>query len=141
MQVNNDNGSDKNFAETLKELSVTLERDIEGKRENLNAVKRVMELIGVSAPCATNGTEVAPSPGGAANGTGIAPQTGGKSQSLILPGALQAYYDAQLYSRVPGYVHAWYKDIGAHVKKGDLLATIDTPELDQQITQARRVSP
>ena len=43
----------------------------------------------------------------------------------------------KLYSRVPGYVHAWYKDIGAHVKKGDLLATIDTPELDQQISQAR----
>jgi multidrug efflux system membrane fusion protein len=67
----------------------------------------------------------------------IAPQAGGKGQALILPGTLQAYYDAQLYSRVPGYVHAWYKDIGAHVKKGDVLAMIDTPELDQQITQAR----
>jgi multidrug efflux system membrane fusion protein len=67
----------------------------------------------------------------------IKPQAGGKSQSLILPGTLQAYYDAQLYSRVPGYVHAWYKDIGARVKKGDVLALIDTPELDQQITQAR----
>ena len=67
----------------------------------------------------------------------IAPQAGGKGQALILPGTLQAYYDAQLYSRVPGYVHAWYKDIGAHVKKGDVLALIDTPELDQQITQAR----
>ncbi len=55
----------------------------------------------------------------------------------MLPGTLQAYYDAQIYSRVPGYVHAWYKDIGAHVKKGDVLATIDTPELDQQISQAR----
>ena len=67
----------------------------------------------------------------------ITPQAGGKGQALILPGTLQAYYDAQLYSRVPGYVHAWYKDIGAHVKKGDVLALIDTPELDQQITQAR----
>ena len=38
---------------------------------------------------------------------------------------------------MPGYVHAWYQDIGAHVKKDQLLATIDTPELDQQITQAR----
>ena len=38
---------------------------------------------------------------------------------------------------MPGYVHAWYKDIGAKVTKGDLLATIDTPELDQQISQAR----
>jgi multidrug efflux system membrane fusion protein len=67
----------------------------------------------------------------------VVPQAGGKGQALILPGALQAYYDAQLYSRVPGYVHAWYKDIGAHVKKGDVLALIDTPELDQQIAQAR----
>ena len=67
----------------------------------------------------------------------ISPQAGGKGQALILPGTLQAYYDAQLYARVPGYVHAWYKDIGARVKKGDVLALIDTPELDQQISQAR----
>jgi multidrug efflux pump subunit AcrA (membrane-fusion protein) len=67
----------------------------------------------------------------------ISPVANGKAQALVLPGALQAFYDAQIYSRVPGYVHAWYKDIGAHVKKGDLLATIDTPELDQQISQAR----
>lgn len=67
----------------------------------------------------------------------ISPAASGSSQALVLPGALQAYYDARLYSRVPGYVHAWYKDIGAHVKKGDVLASIDTPELDQQISQAR----
>jgi len=67
----------------------------------------------------------------------ISPAASGKGQVLALPGTLQAFYDAQLYSRVPGYVHAWYKDIGAHVKKGDVLATIDTPELDQQISQAR----
>jgi RND family efflux transporter MFP subunit len=67
----------------------------------------------------------------------ISPEAGGKGQMLILPGTLQAYYDAQLYSRVPGYVHAWYEDIGAHVKKGDVLALVDTPELDQQISQAR----
>ena len=67
----------------------------------------------------------------------ISPRGGGKGQALVLPGNLQAYYDARLYSRVPGYVHAWYKDIGAKVKKGDVLALIDTPELDQQIAQAR----
>ncbi|MES2295024.1 MAG: efflux RND transporter periplasmic adaptor subunit [Pseudomonadota bacterium] len=66
----------------------------------------------------------------------IDPIANGKTQALVLPGTLQAFYDAQIYSRVPGYVHTWYKDIGAHVKKGDLLATIDTPELDQQISQA-----
>jgi RND family efflux transporter MFP subunit len=67
----------------------------------------------------------------------ISPGAGGNGQSLMLPGTFQAYYDARLYAQVPGYVHAWFKDIGAHVKKGDLLATIDTPELDQQIAQAR----
>lgn len=67
----------------------------------------------------------------------VSPGAGAKAQTLTLPGTLQAYYDAKIYSRVPGYVKAWYKDIGAPVKKGDLLATIDTPELDQQISQAR----
>lgn len=67
----------------------------------------------------------------------VSPTISGKGQALTLPGTLEAYYDAKIYSRVPGYVKSWTKDIGAHVKKGDLLATIDTPELDQQITQAR----
>jgi len=67
----------------------------------------------------------------------ISPTSSGKNQSLSFPGTLEAYYAANIYSRVPGYVDAWYKDIGAHVKKGDVLATIDTPELDQQISQAR----
>ena len=63
-----------------------------------------------------------------------APPQGG--QILTLPGNLAAYNDAQMFARVPGYVHAWYVDIGANVKKGQPLALIDTPELDQQITQA-----
>jgi RND family efflux transporter MFP subunit len=67
----------------------------------------------------------------------IAPtaETGG--QALSLPGTLQAYYNAPIYARVSGYVRAWYKDIGARVKAGQLLATIDTPDLDQQLVQAR----
>jgi multidrug efflux system membrane fusion protein len=60
-----------------------------------------------------------------------------KNQVLALPGTLQAYYDAKIYAQVPGYVHAFYKDIGTHVRKGDVLAVVDTPELDQQVTQAR----
>jgi len=60
-----------------------------------------------------------------------------KNQVLALPGTLQAYYDAKIYAQVPGYVHAFYKDIGTHVRKGDVLAIVDTPELDQQVTQAR----
>lgn len=67
----------------------------------------------------------------------ISPKASSKDQALVLPGTLQAWYDARIYARVPGYVKIWYKDIGAHVKRGELLAVIDTPELDQQITQAR----
>ena len=67
----------------------------------------------------------------------VSPKGGGKDQALTLPGSLKAYYDAKLYSQVPGYLHAWYKDIGAQVHKGDLLAVIDTPEVDQQVAQAR----
>jgi RND family efflux transporter MFP subunit len=62
-------------------------------------------------------------------------QSGG--EALVLPGTLQAFYNAPIYSRVSGYVHAWYQDIGAKVKAGQVLATIDTPELDQQLIQAR----
>ena len=67
----------------------------------------------------------------------ISPKSGGADQSLVLPGTLSAFYDAKIYAQVSGYVKAWYRDIGAHVKKGEVLAVIDTPELDQQITQAR----
>jgi multidrug efflux system membrane fusion protein len=59
------------------------------------------------------------------------------TQSLALPGQLQALYNAPIYSRVSGYVQAWYDDIGARVRAGQLLATIETPELDQQLVQAR----
>ena len=67
----------------------------------------------------------------------VSPSASGKNQAMVFPGTLQAYDDANIYSRVPGYVHAWYQDIGAHVKKDQLLATVDTPDLDQQIASAR----
>jgi RND family efflux transporter MFP subunit len=56
---------------------------------------------------------------------------------LELPGRLQAYITAPIYARVPGYLKDWKHDIGAKVKAGDLLAEIDTPDLDQQLMQAR----
>ncbi|CAB3724561.1 efflux RND transporter periplasmic adaptor subunit [Paraburkholderia rhynchosiae] len=59
------------------------------------------------------------------------------AQALVLPGQLSAYVKAPIYARVPGYLHAWYADIGAHVKAGQLLGEIDTPDLDQQLAQAR----
>src|ERR1700734_1791500 len=59
------------------------------------------------------------------------------ANTLLLPGTLQAFYSAPIYARVPGYLHTWYKDIGAKVRKGDVLGMIDTPDLDQQIQQAK----
>ncbi len=58
-------------------------------------------------------------------------------EELILPGTLQAYVESPIYSRTNGYLLRWYKDIGSHVKAGDLLADIDTPEVDQELMQAR----
>jgi RND family efflux transporter MFP subunit len=57
--------------------------------------------------------------------------------SLDLPGRLEAYIRAPIYARVPGYLKSWKHDIGSKVKAGDVLAEIDTPDLDQQLTQAR----
>jgi RND family efflux transporter MFP subunit len=56
---------------------------------------------------------------------------------LQLPGRLEAYIRAPIYARVPGYLKSWKYDIGAKVKAGDVLGEIDTPDLDQQLTQAR----
>jgi RND family efflux transporter MFP subunit len=56
---------------------------------------------------------------------------------LDLPGRLQAYISTPIYARVPGYLKSWKYDIGSKVKAGDLLAEIDTPDLDQQLAQAR----
>ncbi|TWB48162.1 efflux RND transporter periplasmic adaptor subunit [Nitrospirillum viridazoti] len=62
---------------------------------------------------------------------------GAAQQTLTLPGTLQAYTQAPIYARVSGYLKSWDKDIGAKVKAGDLLGTIDTPDLDQQLEQAK----
>lgn len=59
------------------------------------------------------------------------------AREIVLPGNVQAYTLAPIYARSTGYVKAWYKDIGAHVHKGELLAVIETPELDQQLAQAQ----
>ena len=65
------------------------------------------------------------------------PATEPANEELVLPAQLQAYADSAIYSRTSGYVLRWYKDIGSHVKKGELLADIDTPEVDQELSQAR----
>jgi RND family efflux transporter MFP subunit len=67
----------------------------------------------------------------------IQPKRGSPAQEIILPGNIQAFIDAPIYARTNGYLKAWYFDIGAHVKQGQLLAVIETPEVDQQLLQAR----
>jgi RND family efflux transporter MFP subunit len=67
----------------------------------------------------------------------VSPSRGPASDSLVLPGAVQAFYEAPIYARTNGYLLKWYTDIGASVKKGELLAEIDTPEVDQQLRQAK----
>jgi RND family efflux transporter MFP subunit len=60
-----------------------------------------------------------------------------KAEEVILPANIQAFVDAPIYARTNGYLKHWYFDIGAHVKQGDLLAEIESPEIDQQLEQAR----
>ncbi|MCU1335930.1 MAG: putative Co/Zn/Cd efflux system rane fusion protein [Bryobacterales bacterium] len=67
----------------------------------------------------------------------IHPQRGKASSDLTLPGMIQAFSQSPIYARGDGYVRTWYVDIGTHVTKGQLLAEIDAPEVDQQLNQAR----
>src|SRR4029077_15989664 len=63
----------------------------------------------------------------------ITPRAGASSQHLVLPGTVQAWFEAPIYARVNGYLKKWNFDYGAHVKKGDVLAEIETPHLDSQL--------
>jgi RND family efflux transporter MFP subunit len=67
----------------------------------------------------------------------VHPAAGSAAQDLAMPATLQAYVDAPIYARTTGYLQKWYFDIGAHVKEGDVLADLDTPEIDQELAQAR----
>jgi len=57
-------------------------------------------------------------------------------EELVLPGTVQAFIESPIYARTNGYVKVWYTDIGSTLKKGELLAEIETPEVDQQLSQA-----
>ncbi|MGA0602409.1 efflux RND transporter periplasmic adaptor subunit [Caulobacter sp. KR2-114] len=67
----------------------------------------------------------------------ISPTPAAAQEGLVLPGQVRAFYDAQIHARVPGYLKRWYTDIGARVKAGQVLAEIDTPDLDQQLARAQ----
>ena len=59
------------------------------------------------------------------------------SEEVVLPGTMQAFVDAPIFARTSGYLKSWSHDIGSRVKKGDLLAVIESPEVDQQLQQAK----
>jgi len=67
----------------------------------------------------------------------VQPKRGAPAQEIVLPANVQAYIDSPIYARTNGYLKHWYVDIGAHVKAGQLLADIETPEVDQQLRQSR----
>jgi RND family efflux transporter MFP subunit len=67
----------------------------------------------------------------------ISPEHGASTQRVVLPGTVQAWFEAPIYARVNGYLKGWYFDYGAQVKKGTVLAEIETPDLDAQLTAAQ----
>jgi RND family efflux transporter MFP subunit len=67
----------------------------------------------------------------------VHPKSEKPDDEIVLPGTLQAFEESPIYARTSGYLVKWYKDIGSRVKQGELLAKIDTPEVDQQLLQAR----
>ena len=67
----------------------------------------------------------------------IHPKRGAMKDEIVLPGNIQAFVDSPIYARTNGYLKKWYSDIGTRVKTGDLLAEIESPEVDQQLSQAR----
>jgi len=67
----------------------------------------------------------------------FAPRHGAPAEEIVLPGTIQAFAEAPIFARTSGYLKRWYADIGTRVKKGQLLAEIETPEVDRQLDQAR----
>jgi RND family efflux transporter MFP subunit len=67
----------------------------------------------------------------------VSPEKSPASVELLLPGQTHAYYEAAIYAQTSGYLKKWYYDIGAKVKAGDILGEIDTPEVDQELSQAK----
>jgi multidrug efflux pump subunit AcrA (membrane-fusion protein) len=71
----------------------------------------------------------------------VQPKPTAPAEEIILPGNIQPFVSSPIYARTDGYLKKWYFDIGAHVKAGQLLAVIETPEVDQQLAQARSTLP
>src|ERR1700737_4220478 len=67
----------------------------------------------------------------------IHPTTEAANEDLVLPGNMQAYTESPIYARTTGYLRKWHHDIGTRAQKGEAPAAIDTPEVDQELAQAR----
>jgi RND family efflux transporter MFP subunit len=98
----------------------------------------VLAAIGMFARVHANSALAQRTDAAAAPTVTLAPaQPGAPSDEVVLPGNVTAYTDSPIYARTDGYLDHWYADIGAKVKKGELLAIISTPELDKQVAQAQ----
>jgi RND family efflux transporter MFP subunit len=91
----------------------------------------------VSRLSARNALEKQAADAGVATVTTVKPHGGPGKDTLVLPGSVQAFYEAPIYARTNGYLKVWHTDIGTPVKKGELLAEIETPEVDQELRQAQ----
>ncbi|HEY6412039.1 MAG TPA: efflux RND transporter periplasmic adaptor subunit [Edaphobacter sp.] len=67
----------------------------------------------------------------------VQPKVGAPSQEIVLPGNIEAFVDSPIFARTNGYLKRWYFDIGSHVKQGQLLADIESPEIDHELSQAQ----
>ena len=67
----------------------------------------------------------------------VQPKPGAPSQEIVLPGNIEAFIDSPIFARTNGYLKRWYFDIGSHVKQGQLLAEIESPEIDHELSQAQ----
>jgi RND family efflux transporter MFP subunit len=67
----------------------------------------------------------------------VQPKQGAPSQEIVLPGNIEAFVDSPIFARTNGYLKRWYFDIGSHVKQGQLLADIESPEIDHELSQAQ----
>jgi RND family efflux transporter MFP subunit len=129
--------------ETLQPSSPKEQRSGQSGRRRLIAVLVALAVLGVLA------VEIRSRVKAAANLSAVTsqmavpsvsvvlPKQTAPAQEVVLPGNIQPYVSSPIYARTDGYLKKWYFDIGAHVKAGDLLAIIQTPEVDEQLAQAQ----
>jgi multidrug efflux system membrane fusion protein len=126
-------------------------RDAESDKANSTAVKRASKiavlvaiafgLLGARAiwdrSSHANALEVTANQNSQQYVTAVNPKAGSADKTVTLPGTLMGYTESPIYARSTGYIAHWYKDIGDTVKQGDLLASVDTPEVDRELNAAQ----